>query len=49
MEKNNEYWSRSGANISVSIISIISDYDKFITSVENHKKSEELFKYCLIS
>lgn len=47
MEKNNEYWSRSGANISVAILSIISDYDKFITSVENHKKSEELFKYCL--
>jgi hypothetical protein len=47
MEKNNEYWSRSGANISVSILSIISDYDKFITSVENHKKCEELFKYCL--
>ena len=47
MEKNNEYWSRSGANISVSILSIIADYDKFITSVENHKKCEELFKYCL--
>lgn len=47
MEKNNEYWSRSGANISVAILSIISDYDKFITSVENHKKCEELFKYCL--
>lgn len=47
MEKNNEYWSRSGANISVSIISIISDYDKFITRVENHSKCEELFKYCL--
>jgi hypothetical protein len=47
MEKNNEYWSRSGANISVSILSIIADYDKFITSVENHSKSEELFKYCL--
>ena len=47
MEKNNEYWSRSGANISVSILSIISDYNKFITSVENHKKCEELFKYCL--
>ena len=46
MEKNNEYWSRSGANISVAILSIISDYDKFITSVENHKKCEELFKYC---
>lgn len=47
MEKSNEYWARAGSNIAVSILSIISDYDKFITLVENHPKKDELFIFCI--
>jgi len=46
MEKNNEYWGKSGANIAVAVLTIVYDYDKFLSIIEKHPKQKQFFKYC---